>query len=66
MEWDILNNFTIYAPMLPMEMEIDEIFFTLRAKKKKMLLLFCTWKENLQTGCQEILHSLFFWVKASM
>lgn len=47
-----------------MEMEIDEIFFTLGAKK--MLLLFCTWKESLQTGCQETVHSLFFWVKAYM
>lgn len=65
MKWEILNNFTIYTPTLPREMELDEICYTLKARNPEPVLL-CTWKESIQAGCKETLHSLVFWEKASI
>jgi len=64
MEWDILKHFAIYTPVVPKEMELEEICFTSKAKTSVSLAL-CLEK-SLQTGCQKILHTLFFWGKASI
>lgn len=46
MEWDILNNFTTYAPILPREMELDEICYTLKAKTSASLALYLERKSS--------------------
>lgn len=46
MEWNILNNFTVYAPILPMKMELDKICYTLNAKNNVSLPLYLERKSS--------------------
>ena len=46
MEWDILNNFAIYAPILPREVELDEICYTLKGKNSVSLALYLERKSS--------------------